>query len=132
VQGHDSLPLESQLNSIFQAIYRSIVNAWKAERSRVEWDLRLQEEQRLRREEARIAAERAQAAADERARRQRLRGEAYHWAQSRRIREYVAHVESVALEQQSPDEALGHWMNWARQVARDLDPTDGRISGHEE
>lgn len=44
----------------------------------------------------------------------------------------VIAIESAAQEHQPPDETLGQWMNWARQVARDLDPTDGRISGHEE
>jgi len=107
----DAQPLESQLNSMLQAIYRSIVNAWIAERSRVEWELRVQEEQHLRREEARISVDRAQTAVDERARRGRLRVEANHWAQSRRIRESVAHLEPVGHEQQTPDEAIGHWMN---------------------
>ena len=128
----DALPLESQLNGIFQAIYRSTVRAWKAERKRTEWQLRAQEQQRLRDEEARIAAERAQAVADEHARRRRLRAEANHWAHSRRIREYVAHIETVAQEQQPPNESLARWMEWARQVARDLDPTDERISGNDE
>ena len=128
----DALPLESQLNRLFQAIYRSIVRAWKAERKRAEWQLRAKEQQRLRDEEARIAAERAQAVADEHARRRRLRAEANHWAQSRRIREYVAHIETVAQEQQPPNESLARWMEWARQVARDLDPTDERISGNDE
>ena len=127
----DALPLESQLNGIFQAIYRSIVRAWKAERKRTEWRLRAEEQQRLRDEEARIAAESAQAVADEHARRRRLRAEANHWAQSRRIREYVAYIETVAPEQQPPDESLARWMEWARQVARDLDPTDERISGND-
>lgn len=128
----DGLPLESQLNRVFVVLYRLIVNAWKTERARVERELRFQEQQRLRQEEARIAAERAQAAADEQARRRRLKVEANHWAQSRGIREYVAHIEAVAQEQQPPDESLAQWMDWARHVARDLDPTDGRISGDDE
>ena len=126
-----ALPLESQLNGIFQAIYRSIARAWQAERKPTEWRLRAQEQQRLRDEEARIAAERARAVADEHARRRCVRAEANHWAQSRRIREYVAYIETVAPEQQPPDESLARWMEWARQVARDLDPTDERISGND-
>lgn len=132
LRDQDALPLESQLNRVFETIYRSIVRAWKAERARAERELRFREQQRLRQEEARIAAERAQVAADERARRSRLKVEANQWTQSRRILEYVTHIQAVLQEQQLPDESLAQWMEWARQVARDLDPTNGRISDNED
>ena len=104
----------------------------KAERKRAERQRRAQEEQRIRQEEARIAAEHAQAVTDEHMCRRRLRTEANRWAQSRRIREYVAHIETVTQEQEPPDESLARWMDWALQVARDLDPTDERLSGNDE
>lgn len=79
-------------------------------------------------EAARIKAKREKVLAEERARRRRLRFETARWAKSRRIREYVAHIRTTALERSLAGTPLDTWTESALRVASDLDPTESRLA----
>jgi hypothetical protein len=123
-----SLPLESQLNRAFCAIYRLVVKAWRREREHQAFNRRLEEEARLRAEEARLQAEREKAIAEERERRRRLSAEANRWAQSIRIKGYVEHIRKSAVERLNTSAELNEWTQWALSVAAELDPTEERVN----
>lgn len=108
-----SCSLESQLNRIFCGIYQLVVKAWREERRHHARQRELEEEARQRAEAARIEAERRRASA---------RG-----AQSKRIRDYVAHISAAACEGPAAHESLAEWAEWALSVAATLDPTEGRL-----
>ena len=55
--------------------------------------------------------------------------ESSRWAQSKRIRDYVAHIRTAACEETDPNGTLAEWVKWALSVARALDPTEGRLVG---
>jgi hypothetical protein len=124
----DSRPLGSQLNRVFCGIYRQVVRAWREERKHQAFQRELKEEARRRAEAARILAEREKVIAEERARRQRLSSEANRWAQSIRIRDYVAHLRTSAAGSPNTSAELNEWTEWALSVAAEIDPTGARLS----
>ena len=48
--------------------------------------------------------------------------------QSSRIRDYIAHVQSLAAAHPTKSPKLLEWADWALKVAADLDPTAARLS----
>jgi hypothetical protein len=127
-EDRDSRLLESQLNRVFCGVYRQVVRAWREERKYKALQRELEEEARQRAEAARIQAEREQAIAEERARRQRLLSEANRWVQSLRIRDYVEHVRASGAGRQNTSVELNEWREWALRVAAEIDPTGARLS----
>jgi hypothetical protein len=122
-----SRPLELQLNKVFCGIYRLVVKAWREERRHQARQRELEEEARLRAEAARIEADRERALAEARRHRRRLVSEANRWAQSKRIRDYVAHIRTAAGEGPEAPDSLTGWAEWALGVASTLDPTERRL-----
>ena len=127
-EDRDSCPLESQLNKVLLGIYRLVVKEWQEERRHQAFERKFEEEARQRAEGARIRAERERAEAEARARRRRLVTESSRWAQSKGIRDYVAHIRTAACEGTHENDTLVQWLEWALSVARTLDPTDGRLA----
>ena len=126
-EDRDSSRLESQLNRVFAGIYRLVVKVWQKDREHREFLRQIEEEDRRRAEAKRLRAERERALAEERARRRHLSLEAVRWGQSRRIREYVAHIRAAAVEGSADGDALTSWIEWALRVASELDPTETRL-----
>ena len=90
----------------------------REERVREREETRKQEERRLRAEERRAA---------EQLRRSELILEAEHWHKSLRLRQYLARVRRTGkpLESGNP---LTEWLEWAEEVAADLDPLPRRTN----
>jgi hypothetical protein len=128
-EDRDSRTLDTQLNRIFLAIYRLVLKAWKREREHQEFRRRFEEDRRRRTEEARVKAEREKTLAEERASRERLLAEANSWAESHRIRRYIAHIRSTAIARACSSDRIDNWLEWALRVAADHDPTDKRLAG---
>ncbi len=126
-QDRESRTLESQLNRVFAAMYPLVVKVWQEDREHLEYQRRREEEDRRRAEAARVRAERERALAEERTRRRRLSVEASRWTKSRRIRNYVAHIQTTARERGASEPSLDHWTVWALNVASELDPTEKRL-----
>lgn len=126
-EDRNSRPLESQLNRVFCGIHRQVVKAWREERKLLASHRKLEEEARQRAEAARLQAERQRAIAKVRARRRRLMLEATRWAQTKRIRDYVAHIRAAAAGGPNVSDTVAEWMEWALSVATNLDPTEARL-----
>lgn len=127
-EDRDSRPLESQLNQVFHGIYRLVVKAWQEERRHRAFQRKFEEEARQNAEAARVKAERERAEAEARIRRRRLVSESSRWAQSKRIREYVAHLHAATPQSLQGNGSLTEWLEWALGVATTLDPTEGRLA----
>jgi hypothetical protein len=127
-EDRDSRPLESQLNRVFRGIYRLVVKAWRQEREHQTRLREVEEEARQRAEAARVEAERERAAAEARRNRRSLVSEANRWAQSKRIRDYVAHIRAAASAGPHAIGDLTDWAEWALSIATSLDPTERRLS----
>jgi hypothetical protein len=126
-EDRQSRPLESQLNRVFCGIYRLVVKARREERAHQARQRELEEEARQRAEAARIEADRERARAKARSRRRRLVFEADRWAQSKRIRDYVAHICAAASKGPETPDTLTEWAKWALSVATTMDPTERRL-----
>ncbi len=127
-EDRESLPLESQLNRAFSAVYRLVVKVWRREREYQAFNCRLEEEARQRAEAAKLQAEREKAIAEERERRRRLSAEANRWAQSVRIRGYIEHIRKSTVACPHTSAELNEWTQWALGVAAELDPTEFRVN----
>ncbi len=127
-EDRDTRALDTQLNRVFCGFYRQVVKVWREDRRHNAFHRELEEEARLRAEAERLKAERERLLAEDRARRRRLVSETNRWAQSKRIREYVAYIRSRASERSNTSDELSEWMLWATSVAATVDPTDGRLA----
>jgi hypothetical protein len=126
----DETRLEAHLQQIAVAI---IVTAEVFHRDAIvghhEWQVkeraRIEEEIRKEKIEAeRKARERREM--EEKARINRLLGQAKSLHQSNTIRAYVADVRALALQLPVPHEHLDHWASWALSEADRIDPTKNR------
>lgn len=124
----DSNKLESQLNRLFEGMYRLVLKVWQQDRKHLEFWRNMEEEDRRRAEAGRLRAEQERAVAEERARRKSLSSEASKWAESLRIRRYVHHIRATASERGVPEDSLKKWIEWALIVASELDPSEERIA----
>jgi hypothetical protein len=127
-EDRDTRALDTQLNRVFCGIYRQVVKAWREDRRHKAFHRELEEEARRAAEAERLKAERERLLAEDRARRRRLVSEANRWTQSKRLRQYVAHIRTLAAERSNASNELSEWMQWATSVAATLDPTDGRLA----
>jgi hypothetical protein len=127
-EDRESSKLESQLNQMFEGIYRLVLKVWQHDRKHLEFERRMEEDHRRRAEATRLREEQERAAAEECARRRRLSGEAFKWAKSLRIREYVGHIRAAATERGLTEDSLEKWIEWALIVASELDPCEARFA----
>lgn len=129
-EDQESHKLELQLNRIFAAMYPLVVKIWQKDREHRESQRRMEEEDRQRAEAAKDRAERERLLAEERSRRRRLSVEASRWAKSRRIREYVDHIQTTVRKRGASEQPIRDWTEWALIVASELDPTESRLNAH--
>lgn len=108
--------LESQLQAVFEKLYRNVVTTRERDRQAEVARKRRDDEWKERQRIYALQAEEAQRRAQEAERRRQLLRDAGLWAQAQRIRAFVAHVEART------DPPLA-WCTWARDVADDLDPS---------
>lgn len=123
-------PLEKQTLNILAGLYKCVIRQHVREREEVERQRRWDEEAR---EHARLEAERraeAERIDQERKKREALLAESRLWHETRILREYLAHRQALFEAGASESEASETWMNWAKSVANDLDPSGGAMSSN--
>lgn len=120
-------PLESRLGEVFKTAYRKVAKERAEEREREAERKREAERERQRQRAEAIRQADQRQREKERARRGALLEECAAWQRASQLRAYVKHIEAAATEGQRAGELRG-WIEWALQVAVELDPTAARLN----
>lgn len=118
-------PLQENLNQVFCKIYKLIVKSRVKSREWAEWQLKRDEEDKLREERERVHQEELRTQAIEAQRRNDLLKEANDWQNAELIYKYINHLDEI--ENAYKDERFLEWKKWAIKVANELDPTQNTL-----
>jgi hypothetical protein len=127
-------PVEAQLNALFVQIYRQVVRCRERQREHNERERLWAEKQERLALEERQRQEACRRQEAEKRRREALIAESEAWRRSQAIKEYVAHVMSMAAQSAMAGDfqaQLLEWKHWSLQVAEALDPTARRLQPKE-
>jgi hypothetical protein len=118
--------LENWLNNVMVGVCRGAVRERKALRDREAWHREWEEKQERLRQAETQRQEMERAREREAARRKALLDEARRWQDAATIRAYADHIEQQMRSGESTQAALAEWLDWARRIAAEIDPSPGR------
>ena len=129
LEDRDGQPLENQLNEVLIRAYRRVNVVRRATRDQLAWNRRWEEEKRLREMRDAERQEQLRRAEEEEKRRRQLLQEVKDWQNAKQLREYLHHLRNLALREcpSSSGSSLKSWLEWASQVAEEIDPTVRRL-----
>lgn len=127
VEEGESRPFEGRLNDVVVGLCRAALREASSQRRHAAWRREREEED----ERARIAEARRQEGArkheQEAARRKALIEEAHRWHDATLLRAYIAHIERQSAGDPTRGTALSEWLDWARRMADEMDPSAERV-----